>query len=93
MSLLRGLAVTIDLACVRSALNALILFYFLLGNDTYSRCALFLRKNYVTTRQAELLLVKQMLNRVMLSIADHRLNSNSIINITIDRLSPCRINV
>ena len=84
--------VAIDLVAVNGALLTLIFFKFLLGNDTDSRCALLLRKDYVTTRQAELLLVKQMLNRVMLSIADHRLNSNSIINITIDRPSPCRIN-
>ena len=84
--------VAIDLVAVYGALLTLIFFKFLLGNDTDSRCALLLRKDYVTTRQTELLLVKQMLNRVMLSIADHRLNSNCIINIAIDRLRPCRIN-
>ena len=82
--------VTIDLIAVNGALLTLIFFKFFLGNDTDSRCALFLRKNYVTTRQAELLLVKQMLNCVTLCIADHRLYS--IIIIAIDRLRPCRIN-
>ena len=85
--------VTIDLIAVNSALLTLIFFKFFLGNDTDSRCILLFGKDYVTTRQAKLFLVKQMLNCVMLSIADHRLNSNSIINITIDRPSPCRINV
>lgn len=84
--------VAIDLVAVNGALLTLILFKFLLGNDTDSRCILLFGKDYVTTRQTELLLVKQMLNRVMLSIADHRLNSNCIINIAIDRLRPCRIN-
>ena len=85
--------VAIDLIAVYSALLTLTLFKSFLGNDTDSRCILLFGKDYVTTRQAKLFLVKQILNRVMPSIADYRLNSNSIINITIDRPSPCRINV
>lgn len=81
MSLLRGLAVTIDLACVRSALNALILFYFLLGNDTYSRSALFLGQNDIDARQPQLILIHQVLIGILRRIPDIRL----------DRVCPVRM--
>lgn len=85
--------VAIDLVAVNGALLTLILFKFLLGNDTDSCCAMLLCKNDVTTRQAKLFLIKQVLNCVVLCIAENRLNSNGIINIAIDRLRPCRIHV
>ena len=83
--------VAIDLVAVNGALLTLILFKFFLGNDTDSCCAMLLCKNDVTTRQAKLFLIKQMLYCIMLCIADHR--PNSIISTAIDRLRPCRIHV
>ena len=83
--------VAIDLVAVNGALLTLILFKFLLGNDTDSCCAMLLCKNDVTTRQAKLFLIKQMLYCIMLCIADHR--PNSIISTAIDKLRPCRIHV